>query len=222
MLNWMKGGTARPARRTVRDHAPTRAESAGARGIVAGTRIATNEGWRRAETICAGEAVMTFDNGPKPVRSVSRRLCPGPSAGKAVAQPLVVLAPGVAGNGSTLMLLPGQPILLESDIAERLYGDPFALLPATAMSELPDVSSMLSETPVGAVSLIFDDEQIVYADGQALLHCEGARTASPATLDDAVFGPATPYPVLPLAEARWLLQATELDREVPAAAPLSA
>jgi len=215
VLNWMTGRKAARPRVDAAPIAPASAELPGARGIVAGTRIATADGWRRAETLCAGDIVMTFDSGPQPLRAISRRLCPGPSAGAAAAQPLVVLAPGAAGNGGTLMLLPGQPVLFESDVSESLYGDPFALVPAGAMAVLPEASSVLSETPVIAVSLCFDADELVYADGQAMLHCEGAGTVAPATLDEAVFGAEPRYAVLPLAEARRLVAATVLDEDVP-------
>jgi hypothetical protein len=215
MLNWMTERNERRPDSATGAAARTRAPLPDARGIVAGTRIATADGWRRAETLCAGDIVMTFDNGAQPLRSVSRRLCPGPGAGDAVAQPLIVLAPGVAGNGGTLLMLPGQPILFESDVAESLYGDPFALVPARSMSDLPEVSSMLSETPVVAVSLWFDADEIVYADGQAMLYCEASGASEPATLDEAVFGPQARYAVLPLADARRLVEATERAGDAP-------
>ena len=43
-----------------------------AEGIVAGTRIATEDGWRRVETISPGERVLTFDHGPRRVQQILR------------------------------------------------------------------------------------------------------------------------------------------------------
>ena len=215
MLNWRNGHrSAAPGAARISDGAIVRDLNA-SKGIVAGTAIATVAGWRRVETLCAGDLVMTFDHGPRPLRSVVRRRCPLGSPLDTAPQPLIALAPGVAGNAGTLLLLPGQAILFESDVAEAIYGDPFALLPARAMAGLPDVTSMLSETPVVSVSLHFDEDEVVYADGQALLYCEGAGIEAPETLEAAIFAPPARYRVLPLADARGLVEAMRLCEDAP-------
>ncbi len=215
MLNWFATQTSAANHRVAPVDMP-------ASGIVAGTRIATEEGWRRAETLCAGDRVMTFDNGVQTLRSVSRRLCPGPSDGASVSQPLIMLSPGTAGNSGTLLMLPGQGLILESDLAERVYGDPFALLPGEAMQALPGVTAMLSEAPIVAVSLTFECDELVYADGQALLYCGSGTLEHPETLEDAVFGEEARYRMLPVADARALTEAIAGEKRAPVArAPLT-
>ncbi|MEM9249291.1 MAG: Hint domain-containing protein [Pseudomonadota bacterium] len=190
MLHWKSARTPEPG-------VDMSAHAHQASGLLAGTRIATDIGWRPAEGLCVGDRVMTFDNGLQPLRRISRRLCPGPSDGESVAQPLMVLAPGTAGNDGQLTLLPGQGVIHESDVAEARYGDPFALLPAAALRPLGAVRAILTEAPVVAVSLGFDGDELVYAEGQALLYCAGSTFEHPDTLEDALFGAPARYRMLP-------------------------
>lgn len=217
MLNWIAGGLPK-----VRGCAgPEQVQAGDTRpGLLAGTRVATPEGWRAVETLCAGEAVLTFDGGAQLLRSVSRRLCPRP--GEDGPQRLLRLPAGLIGNRTPLTLLPGQEAMLESDLAEAVWGDPFALMRAAELTAVPGVEEMLSEEPVIAVTLGFDADEVVFTEGQALMHCESAARATPWTLDDAVSVGEPRYRVLQAAEARMLAEALREERAQMEAAVLMA
>ena len=47
--------------------------AAGTGGLVKGTRVATELGWRPVDAVAAGDLVLTFDRGMQPVVAVRRR-----------------------------------------------------------------------------------------------------------------------------------------------------
>ncbi len=177
-----------------------RAQDAGAAGLVGTTRLATPEGWRRADDIAAGDRVVTFDSGIQTVRSVARRLVPGP---REVAEALVWVPERLIGNAAPLLVSPGQGLMVESDLAEAAWGDPFALVPASVLSGVPGVAEMLPEAPLVVVSLGFEADEVVFAEGQALVHCAGSWS-QPASLDAAATAPPPRYAMLGAGEARML------------------
>ncbi|RDC72401.1 hypothetical protein DLJ49_10850 [Rhodovulum sp. 12E13] len=177
-----------------------RAQSADAAGLVGTTRIATPTGWCRADDLGAGDRVVTFDSGVQTVRSVARRLVPGPRSG---AEALLRLPAGLIGNAAPLLVGPGQGVMIESDLAEAAWGDPFALVPAASLAGLPGVAEVLPEAPLVVVSLGFEADEMVFAEGQALVQCAGAWS-QPATLDDAATASPPRYAMLGAGEARML------------------
>jgi hypothetical protein len=177
-----------------------RAQGAGAAGLVGTTRLATPEGWRRADDLAAGDRVVTFDSGVQTVRSVARRLVPGRCG---VAEALLAVPEGLIGNAAPLLVSPGQGVMVESDLAEAAWGDPFALVQAAALSGVPGVAEILPEAPVVVVSLGFEADEVVFAEGQALVHCAGSWS-QPASLDAAATAPPPRYAMLGAGEARML------------------
>lgn len=90
-------------------------------GLVTGTLVATTRGWVPVEAIAAGARISTFDHGTQSVIAVTRtvtRIRP------------VLVPPGALGNDAALTLMPDHSVLVESDAAERLFGDPYAILKA--------------------------------------------------------------------------------------------
>lgn len=144
-----------------------------ASGFAAGTEVATTEGWRPVEALAPGDRVLTFEHGSQPVRAVQRGLlwrgaapCPEPL------WPLLVPA-GALGNTSPLTLLPEQSVLVESDLAEDLYGDPFVLLSVRYLEGalgIRRVAPGLGQ-PVEVVIPLFDQPEIAFANGAALILC---------------------------------------------------
>ena len=144
-----------------------------ASGFAAGTEVATTLGWRRVETLEPGDRVLTFDHGSQPVRAVQRGFlwrgaapCPEPL------WPLLV-PEGVLGNSAPLTLMPEQSVLVESDMAEDLYGDPFVLLPARYLEGalgIRRVAPALGVT-VEVIVPLFDQPEIAFANGSALVFC---------------------------------------------------
>ncbi|ARE39062.1 hypothetical protein RGUI_0921 [Rhodovulum sp. P5] len=193
-----------------------------ASGFAAGTEIATPDGPRPVETLTVGDPVLTFDNGPQPVRAIQRGVlwrgevpCPLPL------WPLEVPA-GALGNATPLTLLPEQSILIESDVAEMLYGSPFVLMPARLMVGLMGIARRAPTDVVEVVMPLFDEPQIAFANGSALVFCRAEAEACSAMPDDAdldvptVAGYSAPEPRIARVVAQ-ALRITQTDDAVHAA-----
>jgi len=159
-------------------------------GFAAGTQIATAAGWRVAEDLVPGDSVLTFENGPRTLREVWRgRLWRGAVPCPSPLWPLFV-PQGALGNVRPMTLLPEQRVLVESDVARGLYGDPFVLLPARLLSGQSGIRPMPQDRAVEVVMPIFDAPEIVFADGATLVRCphpderEAQACARPEMLHD--------------------------------------
>ena len=102
-------------------------------GLLHSTRVATSMGWREVEALAVGDKVLTFDAGLQPITAIERVInwpdhatCPDHAA------PFEVPA-GVLGNSERIWMLPNQLVVVESDLAETLTGDPFALVPVDVL-----------------------------------------------------------------------------------------
>jgi len=177
-----------------------------ARGIVAGTRVATVGGWRTVEDMVPGDPVMTVDNGPQHLVDVRRRaLWTGPEPCPAELCPLAV-PPAALGNRTPLLLLPEQLVLIESEMAEESYGAPFVLVPAAALDGWRGIAAIAPHRRVETVSLHCARDEIVYANGVGLIHCTPPETAAaPLPLPQELSWTANGYTVLPLDMARFLV-----------------
>jgi hypothetical protein len=140
-------------------------------GILGGTPIATAQGWRLVETLLPGERVLTFEAGMQPLAS-ARRACVSAADVPPVFWPLRV-PPGALDNRGELLLLPEQKILIESDAAEALLGDPFAMIPAAALEGWRGIARTRPADASLVMSLGFAEDQIIYASRAALLACPG-------------------------------------------------
>lgn len=146
-------------------------------GIVAGSLVETEAGWRAAGTLAPGTRVATWDGGFRPLVAVERRSL-WPAAGIEV-----IDVPGGALDTCTgFALLPGQHVFLASAIAEAVLGAAGALLPAAALAGHAGITRRPLRRPAEAVRLRFAGEEIVYVNSGALVHCPagpcGARASA--------------------------------------------
>lgn len=143
-------------------------------GLVSGTMVATALGWRDVSGLQAGDLVLTFDNGLQPVRRITTtRLWGGQGPCPTAFWPLSVPA-GVLGNDAPITLLPRQGVMLESDIAEQRYGDPFALIPAASLEGAHGIERAFPNDEMSIVMLHFEDAQVVFGAQGTLLFCPAA------------------------------------------------
>ena len=101
-----------------------------AEGIIAGTRVATEFGWRAVEEVMPGDMVTTRDHGPQMVTAITRgqvfsNCIPCPSEQMPMAIP-----GGALGNLTPMVLLPGQPVLVTCSTADAPSEGRHALVPA--------------------------------------------------------------------------------------------
>ena len=123
-----------------------------------------------------GDGLLTFEHGEQPVARVFRS-----QQAQRVPQPFwpVFLPVGAMENDDPAELLPAQMVMLESDLAEELYGEPFVMVPA---SSLVGWNGIERRPPEGAevIHLQFDRPQVVFAGRSLLLGCGGAGAAAAA------------------------------------------
>jgi len=149
-------------------HGLTAAAPAGAPGILAGSLVETEAGWCPVEALGRGVAVATYDGGfCRPVRIERRHLWP------AVGAEMIHVPGGALDNCSDFALMPGQQVLIASDIAEAVLDRGAVLLPAGSLVGYRGISRQPLTRPVEMVSLVFASDEVVYVNTGALIHCAG-------------------------------------------------
>ncbi len=173
------------------------------RGIVAGTLIATENGWRPVEQLAPGDKVQTFDNGMQIISDISAETL-WDEGTVSLNDPLPVVMPaGALGNSQPIILLPHQGVLLESENACDAMGDPLAVVPSRVLVGINGIDTAPPRCDLVVYTLTFACDEVVYADGGLLLHCP--NEAMPADLLEE----SRLYDVKNLVEARQML--TDLD-----------
>jgi hypothetical protein len=138
-------------------------------GLVSGTKVATNAGWARVETIREGQQVLTFDGGLQTVVGITRHALMADTMNIA-SWPLTVPA-GALGNREDMMILPHQSVMIESDAAEVMTGDPFALIPGATLVGFRGITQIRPAEWVEVIQLHFAQDEIVFANIGALFLC---------------------------------------------------
>ncbi|WP_375689432.1 Hint domain-containing protein [Pseudooceanicola sp. LIPI14-2-Ac024] len=162
-------------------------------GLIEGTRVATALGWQRVEHVSVGDRVLTFDNGLQPVRSLrSVRLWEGQGRCPRSARPLFV-PEGAIGNADAMVVLPRQGLMVESDAAEAMTGDPFALVRAEALDGICGIRRVDAAGSLDVHLLQFDEDEIVFTAHGALCVCAAAGDMLERLFDAA---PVTEYRLL--------------------------
>lgn len=135
-------------------------------GLGLTTPVATPDGWRPAGEIAPGDRLLTVDAGAVAVEALARfELAPRDRA--------VRVPPWALGNRRGVCLAPGQGLLLHEPLAEALFADPFAVLPARALVGWRGIAVL----PHGAVPMVlpqFAAPQVIYAARELMVACPGA------------------------------------------------
>lgn len=136
-------------------------------GLIEGTRVEAADGWRRVESLVRGDAVYTLDGGLREIRAIHREEI----------RPVRVLnVPGGAlDNCAQMVLLPGQHMLVEAPGAQAAHGSRMKLLPAAALAGWNGIEwRNWKARKAEVVTLVFDEEELVWANSGVLLHCPDA------------------------------------------------
>jgi len=171
-------------------------------GLIAGTRVETADGWKPVEQIRTGEKVHTYDGGLQPVKRIERTVF-GAEVAEVFPDGLLMVPGGALDNCDAFYLLPDQHVLLESAIAEEVLGNATALVPAAALENYRGITRVMPVDLIEVVTLLFDDEEVVYANTGVMMHCAPKKAAGAAlrgTMRSAFFK------VLPLEQARAMVE----------------
>lgn len=170
-------------------------------GLAVGTQVATNRGWCAVENLCPGDMVLTFDAGLQPITELRRSvLDDAHNIGARTDWPLWVPA-GALGNEAEFTLMPHQTIMVESDLAEEYSGDPFALIPASALEGRLGIARRAPQMEQEVITLHFEQEQVVFVNGSALVLCPAVLGGDMTRLGS--------YEVLDIAQAQAIVQDLE-------------
>lgn len=143
-------------------------------GLLAGSLVATETGWRTVETLAPGDGVLTFDNGIR--KLVDCVVAPVDHSGQCSGAAWGLTVPkDTLGNRAAMTLLPSQLVLMDCDYATRHYGDPFILVPAGLLEGYRGIERTCLAQGLQTHMLAFDDAEIVHANGSALLACHATR-----------------------------------------------
>ncbi|MAQ82178.1 MAG: hypothetical protein CMH12_16590 [Maritimibacter sp.] len=176
-------------------------------GMLAGTKVATAKGWCPVESLTEGDLVLTFDRGLQPLRRLTKVRTSAIQNVPQAEWPLFVPKDAL-GNAHPLMLQPTQPVMIESDAAEVLYGDPFALIDAFTLEGYRGIARLEPQGPIESIGLCFDQDEVVFVNDGALVFCGSVREMS---VEDLLTGDATPgtYTKLDADEALYLVECLE-------------
>jgi len=153
-----------------------------ASGLTDGTLVATALGWRPANAIAVGDLVLTFDRGLQPIKAITRGVqwdsntdCPE------MLWPLKIPA-GAIGNKMDMTLLPEQCVMVESDMADMLFADPFSLIAAADLEGFRGIHKLRPTQQIDVIQLHFDDDEVIFADTGVLVFCPSLRVINVAEL----------------------------------------
>ena len=153
-------------------------------GLIAGTLVATELGWQPIEDLRTGDRVVTFDNGMRPLRAVRiSTLWTAETEAPRSVWPLLVPVRAL-GNRTEMTLMPEQAVLIESDEAEAMYGDPFMLVSAGVLDGYKGITRVPPQREVTVVTLEFEGDEVVYANGTLLVHCPADRVERVRGIDE--------------------------------------
>lgn len=178
-------------------------------GLLAGTHVASNLGWRPVEALTPGDKVLTFDHGMQVIAELHRETLRLPEGPRTAARCPLHVPRDALMNRVPLWLMPDQGVLLESDLVEDAQGDPFAVVPACALEGFRGIRRMHPGTELELLIPRFAQDQVIYLEAGAL-----GFTAAPRNLMcGRVFAEESAYRVLPPEEARGLVLAMIAEDE---------
>ena len=183
---------------------PTSGDTLREVGLLNGTLLATDTGWCPIERVQANDSVLTFDNGMQHVvqnRAVVLRKAQIPAA-----KAFTMFVPaGALGNLRDLNILPMQEVVLESDIAEDMFGNAFVLAPCVLLDGYKGITKHPIMTDLSLHMLTFKAEQIVQAEGEVLMLAQSEGCFSP--FAESAIAAESVYPRMTQAQLLKLVQA---------------
>ncbi|KIN70840.1 Hint 2 domain containing protein [Sulfitobacter noctilucae] len=184
--------------------------SAQTHGLMAGTKLASNLGWRAIEALAVGDAVLTFDNGMQQIVEIRRQTFWLDAPDTNPANWPVIVPVGALDNREPLTLLADQGVIVESDAAAETFGDPFAIVPAHVLDGVRGIHRAAPAEKVELIAIYFENEEVIYAEGGALIHCP----KSTMTLDAFLNADPAAYDVLSTQDAAFLAECLAVEDQM--------
>lgn len=137
--------------------------------FVAGTLIETPDGLREIETLQAGDLVRNRAGDMVRLRWIGYRSIVPQFHQRQQLFPVRIMR-GALGNGCPsrdLMVSPNHRVVMDGPEVELVFGEAEAFVAAKFLVGLPGIFLDLSVTEVSYVHLLFDDHQVIMAEGLA-------------------------------------------------------
>lgn len=147
----------------------------GQSGFISGTCVASNLGWRAVEALSVGDMVLTFDHGMQMIVDIQRETLFAPEHTLPLSRSPIMVPEGALNNRKDMWLMPDQGMLVESDAATDVLGDPFAVVPARALRGLRGIQPVASGDQLNVTTLAFAQDEVVYVEGGMLAFCPRPR-----------------------------------------------
>lgn len=133
-------------------------------GLLAGTRLASDSGWRDVRDLRPGDAVLSAADGFVEITAVSRALCSaGPRDWPEALWPLLI-PPGALGNPAPLRLLPEQLVLAAP-------GGEEVALPAGALAGRGGIVAVAPDAQEEVIVIGLAAGAMICAEGSLRLYC---------------------------------------------------
>lgn len=143
----------------------------GQSGFTAGTQVASERGWCPVEDLKVGDRVLTFDHGMQTVMDIQRERIHLPALPSPRRYWPMLVPAGALFNNRPMWLMPEQGMLVESDAAEDVLGDPFAVVPARMLDGLRGIAPADPGPQISVTTLAFARDQVIYLEGGMLAMC---------------------------------------------------
>ncbi|MFC3615705.1 Hint domain-containing protein [Lutimaribacter marinistellae] len=140
-------------------------------GLMAGTQVASNLGWRAVEELRVGEKVLTFDNAMQTVTDIQRDRLVLPECELGEDHLPIHVPEGALYNRCDLWLMPEQGMLIECDAVHDAVGEPYAVVPARLLCGLRGIDRGRPAHALEVVTLAFARDEAVYVEGGMLAYC---------------------------------------------------
>lgn len=133
-----------------------------------GTMIQGASGPVAVETIRAGDMIRTRDHGLKPVKWAGQRRYSRIDLQREPKMRPICISAGALGRNAPerdLVVSPQHRILARSPLVERMFGAREILVAAKDLVQLPGVDSIVECDGITYVHILFDQHEIVFANG---------------------------------------------------------
>ena len=138
--------------------------------FVTGSMILTNRGEVAIEALKAGDLVMTRDNGFQEIRWIGHTTLSAAALNRDPNLRPIKIAAGAFGDHqptADLMVSRQHRILVEDWRAELLFDSTRVLVPAMSLVNDTTVTTQAPETEITYYHMVFDDHEVVFANGLA-------------------------------------------------------
>ncbi len=202
MFGWKTRTNEMPRRTAETSGAYNGSLTAQTHGLMAGTKVASNLGWRVIEALTVGDSVLTFDHGMQEIVEIRRQTFWMDAPDTNYATWPVIVPVGALDNREEMTLLADQGVVVESDAAADAFGDPFSVVPAHALEGVRGITRAAPAHQVELIAVYFAGEEVIYAEGGALIHCPAHTMALDAFLNaDVAYGVLSPRDAAFVAES---------------------